>query len=126
MHEVDMTRALVLSLDQWRSQKGTVPVRVRQVELQVGDFTCVEPDALLLAWGTAVRGTWLESAALRIERVPLKARCLACGDPYAPAAETGFRSPCCSHPMEEILQGRELRILRVDYDASPALSSPSP
>lgn len=43
MHEVDMTKCLVLSMDEWRQQhEPAVPV-VSQVHLQVGDFTCVEP-----------------------------------------------------------------------------------
>jgi hypothetical protein len=43
MHEVDMTKCLVLSMNEWRQQhEPAVPV-VSQVHLQVGNFTCVEP-----------------------------------------------------------------------------------
>jgi len=42
-------------------------------------------------------------------------RCVLCQNPYEPNPDQGYRSPCCSHPMEEILSGRELRIRSVDY-----------
>jgi hydrogenase nickel incorporation protein HypA/HybF len=82
MHEVDMTKCLLLSMNQWRQQHDPAVPRVSQVHLQVGDFTCVEPP------------TW-------------------------PSQETAYRSPCCDHPMEEIVSGRELRIRSVDYSLNP-------
>jgi hydrogenase nickel incorporation protein HypA/HybF len=125
MHEVDMTRALLLAMDQWR--EGHIPdlPRVDTVNLQVGAFTCVEPDQLVFTWQAAVQNTWLEGAALAIEPVALLGRCLRCSATYTPQAEQGYRSPCCDHPMEEIVRGRELRIRSVDYHLSDSLS-PSP
>lgn len=116
MHEVDMTRALLHTLQQWREAQAPSHPRVRQLHLLVGSFTCVEPRALLHTWEAAVRDTWLAGSELCIETVPLVARCLACGGAYSPRAEAAYRSPCCAHPMEEILQGRELRIDRIDYE----------
>jgi hydrogenase nickel incorporation protein HypA/HybF len=115
MHEVDMTRALLHTLRQWREAQAPGQPRVHQLHLLVGAFTCVEPSALIHTWEAAVRDTWLAGSELRIETVPLLARCLACGIAYSPRGEAAYRSPCCAHPMEEILQGRELRIDRIDY-----------
>jgi len=47
MHEVDMTKCLVLSMQQWRQQHEPQVPRVERVHLQVGAFTCVEPDQLI-------------------------------------------------------------------------------
>lgn len=126
MHEVDMTRALLQTLQQWREAQAPAHPRVHQLHLLVGAFTCVEPQALLHTWKAAVSDTWLAGSELRIETVPLLARCLACGDAYSPGAEAAYRSPCCAHPMEEILQGRELRIDRIDYDlaSDPTTATP--
>lgn len=120
MHEVDMTRALLLSLADWRRGHGALQPQVRTVHLQVGSFTCVEPAQLGTTWEVATRTTWLEGARLEIESVPLRGRCLPCGQTYSPSPEAGYASPCCGHPLEEILSGRELRIQSVDYDL-PAL-----
>jgi hydrogenase nickel incorporation protein HypA/HybF len=115
MHEVDMTRCLVLAMEDWRAHHTPLQPSVERVHLDVGAFTCVEPDALRFTWGVAVRHTWLAGASLEIHTVPLVARCLSCGCTYPPEAERCYRSPCCDHPMEEIVSGRELRIRKVDY-----------
>jgi hydrogenase nickel incorporation protein HypA/HybF len=122
MHEVDMTRALLRSLETWKQGHAPQLPRVGSVHLEVGSFTCVEPDQLQFSWNAAIRDTWLSGARLLIVTVPLLGRCLGCMATYSPQAEQGYRSPCCSHPMEEIIHGRELRIRSVDYD----LSTPSP
>jgi hydrogenase nickel incorporation protein HypA/HybF len=115
MHEVDMTRCLLLSMNQWRQQHAPAEPCVNTVHLQVGDFTCVEPEQLMFTWQAAVQGSWLSGSELAIEAVPLVGRCVACGHTYSPRPEQAYRSPCCQHPMEEIVSGRELKIRSVDY-----------
>lgn len=116
MHEVDMTRCLLLSMQEWRQRHAPSLPTVRTVHLQVGDFTCVEPEQLSITWGVATADSWLQGSRLAIEPVPLVGRCLACGGSYSPSAAAGYRSPCCDRPMEEIVSGRELRIRSVDYE----------
>ena len=123
MHEVDMTRCLVLSMQEWRQQHAPHTPQVLRLHLQVGTFTCVEPDQLVTTWQAAVHGSWLEGVVLVIEAVPLVGRCLACNSTYSPDPQQAYRSPCCDHPMEEIVSGRELRIRSVDYRLA---DSPSP
>ena len=128
MHEVDMTKCLLLSLQEWKLQHAPrVPV-VEVVHLQVGDFTCVEPDALRFTYAAAVQTSWLAGSELRIERIPLQARCVVCQATYSPNPQQAYQSPCCNHPMEEILSGRELKIRSIDYRftdaADPVQSSP--
>ncbi|QPN59838.1 hydrogenase maturation nickel metallochaperone HypA [Synechococcus sp. CBW1002] len=128
MHEVDMTKCLLLSLQEWKLQHAPrVPV-VEVVHLQVGDFTCVEPDALRFTYAAVVQTTWLAGSELRIERIPLQARCVVCQATYSPNPQQAYQSPCCNHPMEEILSGRELKIRSIDYGfpdaADPAQSAP--
>ncbi len=115
MHEVDMTKCLVLSMNEWRQQHTPVVPRVNRVNLQVGDFTCVEPEQLLFTWRVAVANSWLDGAELAVEPVALVGRCVCCQQTYSPSAAAAYRSPCCDHPMEEIVSGRELRIRSVDY-----------
>lgn len=120
MHEVDMTRCLLLSMQEWRQQHQPQTPEVSRVHLEVGAFTCVEPDALQFTYGVAVKGSWLEGSDLQIATVPLRARCLSCQASYAPDPQSAYRSPCCDQPMEEILSGRELRIRSIDYVLPPA------
>ena len=69
MHEVDMTKCLLLSLQEWKQQHQPQVPSVEVVHLQVGDFTCVEPDALVFTWGALVNGTWLAGSELRIRSI---------------------------------------------------------
>lgn len=124
MHEVDMTRCLLLSMTEWKQQHVPAIPSVQRVHLQVGSFTCVEPDQLLFTWRAAVQDSWLHGAELAIETMPLVGRCLVCNATYSPTPEAAYRSPCCDHPMEEIVSGRELRILRVEYDLADTLPDP--
>lgn len=122
MHEVDMTKCLVLSMNEWRHQHlPAVPV-VSKVHLQVGDFTCVEPDQLVQTWRIAIQNSWLAGAELTIEQIPLVARCVCCNSTYRPSSDQAYQSPCCGHPMEDIVSGRELRIRSVDYSLNPELA----
>lgn len=126
MHEVDMTKCLLLSMQDWRQQHGSVSPSVEVVHLQVGDFTCVEPAQLVTTWDVAIRGSWLEGARLSIESIPLVGRCVRCSATYRPSAESAYRSPCCDHPMEEVVSGRELRIRSVDYTLTASVPAEKP
>lgn len=122
MHEVDMTKCLVLSMNEWRQQHEPAVPQVSQVHLQVGDFTCVEPEQLVQTWRIAIQNSWLAGATLTIEQIPLVARCVCCTSTYSPSADQAYQSPCCGHPMEDIVSGRELRIRSVDYSLNPELT----
>ncbi|MCS5704831.1 hydrogenase maturation nickel metallochaperone HypA [Synechococcus sp. FGCU-3] len=124
MHEVDMTKCLLLSMHEWKQEHAPATPVVERVHLQVGTFTCVEPDQLVFTWRAAVQGSWLHGAELAIETVPLVGRCVVCNSTYSPSPDTGYRSPCCDHPMEEIVSGRELRIRSVDYSLPGAEAAP--
>ena len=125
MHEVDMTKCLLISLNEWRVRRVDPSALVQTVHLDVGGFTCVEPDQLITTYAAAVQGTWLDGSRLTIRDIPFVGRCVLCNDTYTPTPETAYRSPCCDHPLEEIVSGRELRIRSIDYrsDAAAGLES---
>ena len=127
MHEVDMTKCLLLALQQWREEQASPQAMVDTIHLDVGRFTCVEPDQLVTTYNAAVQGTWLDGSRLTITDISFVGRCLACNSTYDPVPETAYRSPCCDHPLEEIVSGRELRIRSIDYrsEAGAALESGS-
>ena len=125
MHEVDMTKCLLISLNEWRDRREDTSAMVETVHLDLGRFTCVEPDQLVTTYNAAVQGTWLDGSRLTITEIPFVGRCLICNGTYDPVPENAYRSPCCDHPLEEIVSGRELRIRSIDYrsDAAAALES---
>lgn len=119
MHEVDMTRALLITLTDWWEAQPERP-QVTRVYLQVGDFTCVEPVSLEFAFAAAVQGTVFAGCQLVIERVPFVAHCPRCVADYEPQIGEAYACPTCHLPLTEIVSGRELKIARLEYaDAHP-------
>jgi hydrogenase nickel incorporation protein HypA/HybF len=120
MHEVDMTRALVRSLDQWRRDQPGMP-RIRRIVVEVGAFTTVEPDALTFAFGVQRASLpFLQHAELHIKEVPLVAYCEPCATEYRPLIGKAYAHPPCGEPMRIIRSGRELRIAHIETFEEPA------
>lgn len=114
MHEVDMTRSLVLTLRDWWESQPDRP-QISRVHLRVGDFTCVEPAGLVFAFDAYREGTFLAAAELVVESVPLVAFCHACQADYRPEMGLHYACPTCGAPMEDIRSGRELKISHIEY-----------
>lgn len=114
-HEVDMTRALIQSLEEWWStQPAAQPVG--RVVLQVGEFTCVEPDLLRRSFAQQRQRTeFLQSAELQIENIPFVAYCEGCLANYHPDIGLEYRCPTCDSGLHHILSGRELKIAHVEW-----------
>lgn len=122
-HEVDMTKALIMSLKEWwAGQPERRPVR--RVILEVGAFTCVEPGLLRTAFARQRRGTFLQGAELEIRESPFIARCRACRQEYRPEIGLRYACPTCGAALDEIISGRELKIERVEWD-TPAWDTPA-
>jgi len=114
MHETDMTRALIVTLNDWWEEQPGQP-QVSQVHLVVGQFTCVEPASLMFTFTHQTKGTFLEQAELVIRETPLVAFCHGCQAEYRPTIGLQYACPTCQAPMEDIRSGRELKIDHVDY-----------
>lgn len=116
MHETDMTKALILTVqDWWQSQPERPPVS--KIHLIVGQFTCVEPLSLQFAFEVQTRSTFLDGAELVIQETPLIAYCHDCEAEYRPEMGLRYTCPTCSSPMDDIRSGRELKIDRIEYGA---------
>lgn len=112
-HEVDMTRALIMSLKRWRSECNDNDY-IQTIHLVVGEFTCVEPDLLRTAFARQRQGGFLEDAELVIRESPFIAYCLHCRKEYRPDIDREYACPECRSPLNEIRSGRELKIESVE------------
>jgi hydrogenase nickel incorporation protein HypA/HybF len=113
MHETDMTKALLMTVqDWWEAQPEGLAIT--QIHLTVGQFTCVEPASLRFAFEVQTRNTFLEGAELVIHETPLIAFCYRCQEEYRPEMGIQYACPKCRSPMEEIRSGRELKIDRIE------------
>jgi hydrogenase nickel incorporation protein HypA/HybF len=114
-HEVDMTKALIMSLEDWISREKRTD-SVETVVLQVGEFTCVEPALLVSSFETQRKKyAWLEDAQLQIRDIPFVAFCETCRVEYRPEMSLHYGCPTCHAGLHTIRSGRELRIERIDW-----------
>ena len=83
------------------------------VEVNIGDAAGVVPDALAFAWESVRKEGLLETAALKINHIPLVMRCSDCGTEY-PAAEVWDPCPSCNGMVHTVLSGRELKVISIE------------
>lgn len=76
MHELTVCESLLDIIDREHKTRGFS--QVRRIRLEIGCFSCLEPDALRYAFEILSRETMLENARLDIERPLGKALCLDC------------------------------------------------
>jgi hydrogenase nickel incorporation protein HypA/HybF len=113
MHETDMTKALLITVQDWWESQPERP-EITQIHLTVGKFTCVEPASLQFAFEVQTHNTFLDGAKLVIQETPLIAFCHRCQKEYRPEIGIEYACPTCQAPMEDILSGRELKIERIE------------
>lgn len=77
MHELTICEALLERIAQERETRPFT--HVKRVRLEIGRFSCLDPEALQYAFELLGRGTFLEDAALEIDRPRGRATCLDCG-----------------------------------------------
>jgi hydrogenase nickel incorporation protein HypA/HybF len=76
MHELTICESLFEMVEQ--EQKTRHFNRVRRVRLEIGRFSCLDPEALRYAFEIFSRETMLHGAVLDIDRPPGRASCLDC------------------------------------------------
>ncbi len=76
MHELTICESLFQMVQQQQAARRFK--RVHRVRLEVGRFSCLDPDALRYAFEIMSRGTILEHAVLDIDQPPGHASCLDC------------------------------------------------
>lgn len=119
MHETDMTKALIMTVQDWYDSQPEDP-QITKIHLVVGRFTCVEPVSLQFAYEVQTRDTFLAGTELVIRETPLIAFCHPCQQEYSPEIGLQYACPTCGTPMEDIRSGRELKIDHIEYCSDSA------
>ncbi|PWC36090.1 hydrogenase maturation nickel metallochaperone HypA [Azospirillum sp. TSO35-2] len=97
MHEIAVCQSL---LQQAMAARDARPfARVVRVSLSVGRLSRVEPEALQVAFDLLSRDTFLEGAALRIERPPGHAVCEDCGAESEVDSRVARCPACAGHRL---------------------------
>jgi hydrogenase nickel incorporation protein HypA/HybF len=114
MHELSIVMGLCDQLQHLVRQQGAH--RVHSLLIEVGALSNVVPDLLEQAF-EALRSEVqiVERAELEIRALPLRIRCLDCGEETEPE-QFRFVCPECRSFSVETLQGEELLLRRVELE----------
>lgn len=107
MHETGIAAEILDIAEREAARLGAAGVA--SVTVRVGELSGVAPDALVFAFEALCAGTGAAGARLNIERVPVRARCQACGLESMPETELVLWCAGCGAVLE-IVAGQELQV----------------
>jgi hydrogenase nickel incorporation protein HypA/HybF len=115
MHELSIAHS-ILSIAE-RSLPAGSEGTITAVNVQIGELSSIETEALVFAFSAIRSGTVLERAELNIEMIPGEASCSDCGTVFH---LNSFGTPCpkCQGFLLNILQGKELKVLSLTVEES--------
>ena len=89
--------------------------RVSRIVLRIGTLAGVDREALRFAYEALAPTSIANGALLEIESVPARARCNACAKEFGVTHGFIFQCPQCGEFCDDIRQGRELAIARLEF-----------
>lgn len=107
MHEVSICESMLRLIEDAAAEHGFG--RVTRVRVEVGAFSCVEPDALRFGFDAVMKGSPAEGACLEIIPRPGRAFCSRCRE-TVPVDERLAPCPACGATGLLASGGDELRI----------------
>ena len=113
MHELSIAQS-ILSIAQRALPPDTRGV-VSSVNIQVGELSSIEPEALQFAFRSIREDTLLAKAELDIEVIPGEAECQACLTVFHLPAY-GHPCPLCHSFSLKVLRGREMKVLSLTVE----------
>ena len=121
MHELSIAHSLVDLAAAAAADAGVA--RVSAVHLRVGALAGVVRDALEFSFEIAAADTPLAGARLAIEELPARVYCSRCDATATLTDSRRFRCPACGTPTAQVVQGRELELVALEYDEAALVSS---
>jgi len=113
MHELSII-INILSIAEENARKLKAVI-VHEIEVDIGELSGVEYDALEFAMHCSEKNKILEKAKLVINKIPAKARCYTCNNEFN-ISDFYAECPKCNSLEHDIYQGKELKIRSIKID----------
>jgi len=113
MHELSIVISILDAVEE--NAKSHKASAVNEIELEVGELSGVEYDALEFAIEHAPKNDLLKNAAFVINKIPGKARCNECNKEFE-LNDYYTVCPLCNKFEYDIIQGKELKIKSIKID----------
>lgn len=86
---------------------------VTSIEISVGEATGLIPHYLEDYYPQCVKDTILENSTLKVNYIPVTAKCEDCGTEYTPSRENEYKCPQCRSIHSRMIHGREFVLDRL-------------
>ena len=113
MHEMSLAEGVLQIIEDTARREGAT--RVKQVVLEIGRLSAVEPSALTFCFDVVTRGSVAEGAELVMDEVPGSGWCLPCGETVA-IAERYAACPKCGSYQVQPTGGTEMRVREIEIE----------
>lgn len=107
MHEMSLAEGILGIIEDAARDQGFA--RVREIRLEIGALSGVEPESLRFCMDAVLAGSIGEGARLELEILPGTGWCLACGETVPIAALYGACPKCGSYEVQAT-RGTEMRV----------------
>jgi len=111
MHEMTICEQIIGQLEDERHRRGFA--MVKRLRLELGQLSCLDPDALRYAFEISTRETFMDGMVLEIDRPPGRAVCLACGAEAAISSRLDT-CPACGSDRLDALGGAQMRLIEME------------
>lgn len=107
MHELSIAISIVeIAEENAKNANATI---INEIELDIGTQSGVVLDALEFAMKSAVIGTMLENAIVRINSIKARGKCTSCDHEFI-VEEIFQECPACGNPFSVLIEGKELKV----------------
>jgi len=113
MHELSLTMNILEIVEE--NAKNLNAKTVYEIEIDIGELSGVDNDALQFAMECTKKCELLESAQLVINKIPAIARCKICNHEFE-ISDFYAECPKCNSFDHNIFQGKELKIKSIKID----------
>ncbi len=111
MHELTIAYNIVEIVSRTAQKENAE--RIDSINLEVGEISGIEIEALKFSLNVAIKGSLLEKAIINIKYINGKARCYECLTEFE-VSNLFTSCPQCSKYSAEIIEGKELRVNSID------------
>jgi len=113
MHEMSLCEGVLQVLQTESARQGFR--RVKQVWLEIGELSSVEPEAMRFSFDVVTRNTLADSARLNIIRVPGAAWCMQCAKTVT-VKQRFDECPECGSYQLQVTGGEEMKIKELEVE----------
>jgi len=113
MHELSLAMGILQIVDE--AARAQQFVRVRSVEIEMGELAAVEPEAIRFCFDAVTRGTLAEGARLHIISVRGEGLCFNCNQ-TVPLAALYDPCPACGGYPVQATGGTEMRVKELEVE----------